>query len=527
MDPVLSRRQSLGALAALAAAACAGREPDPLGPPTGEPAEPRQARARLGELARRYEALMKEHGEHEWGRYAGKLAEGPAAQTAMERLRADETLTFSEAKGLLATFSETLIPPREAALWRAGSLGLSLLGDPEAARLADELEATINGHRFELEGRAVTRGDMAKMRRSDDPAERRATRRLEHALHVKAAPIAKRLLLRRRALAQELGKSSFYDTLLALRGVGADAKAALAALERGTRRAQHELRMQLIHAAGDKPAAPWDLDFALDRLAPAPPDEQFPAKRAMDTAFGVYRALGIDLGKPKLDVTIRDFAFGGQTISVQIPNDVRLVVRPTPGLRFYATLLHELGHAYSSTRTRVETPLYAGYEWVPGLTEPAYAEGIAEVFSRLLDEPRVLREHLGLSGKDARQLVQSRRLELVARVRRTLAWVELERLAHENPDADLDAISLRLERRLGATTYPAYTQSYLLAAMVAVQVREALKARFDKAWLSPAAGAFVTDRFVADGGRWTLREKLVRVSGHPLDVGPLMRFLNA
>lgn len=508
-----------------------------------EPTEPRQARARLEALAERYAELMQQHGEHEWARYAGKLAEGPAAQAAMEKLRADETLAFSEAKSLLMSFSETLLPPRQAGLWRAGALGLELLGDAEAARLADELEATINDHRFELDGKIVTRGDIAKMRRSEDPTVRRKTRTLEHQLHVKAAPIAKRLLVRRRELARELGKPSFYETLLGLRGVGPSEKEALAALERGTRTAQRRLRMQLITAAGDKPAAPWDLDYALDRIAPAPPDERFPKGRAMDTAFAVYRALGIDLGQPKLDVTLRDFAFGGQTIAVKIPDDVRLVVRPTPGIRFYATLIHELGHAYSATRTKSTSSLTAGYEWIPGMLEPAFAEGIAEVFSRLLDEPSVLRDHLGMDAAEARQIVASRRIELVARVRRTLAWVELERLAHENPDADLDTLSLRLERRMGATdvprdtepvwatspflaTYPAYTQSYLLAAMVAFQVREALRARFGKAWLSPTAGAFLTERFVADGSRWTLREKLVRVSGKPLSVGPMMRFIN-
>lgn len=538
----MHRRRALFSLVTLAAAGCAGAGPDPIASPAATDTRD-GARRRLEALAARYEALMAEHGRLEWSRYAGKTADGPEARRAMERLRKQERELFVEADRLLLRWGDDLVAPRQAALWRRGGLGLALLGDPKATELADELEAIINDHQFEHGGKRLTRGDLIAMRRSADPAARRETRRLEHQLHRRAAPVAKALLLRRRDLARELGVGSFYPALLELRGVPPkELDALFQRLDQQTRRPFARLMGELGKALGRRMVQPWDADFALRRLV-SPPDERFAKERALPAAYALYRAFGIDLEKSKLDVTVRDFAFGGQTIGVRIPDDVRLVLNPLPGVRFQALTLHELGHAYAMTRTTATHPLYKAYEWVPGLTDPGFAEGIAEVFGRLLDEPRVLTEHLGLAPEEARRLIQARRLEDLLRIRRALASIAFERAALERPDADLDQISLLVERRYGGfflgrdvepvwattpflATYPVYIQSYTLAAVSAVQLREALKARFGERWISPEAGSWLTERMVEDGARWTFREKLIRATGRSLDPGPLLAFIN-
>lgn len=533
----MHRRSFVSGLTALAAAGCGGA----VGPVSARAGSSASVRARLDALGERYQTLMVQHGTHEWQRYAGKLVEGPAAQAAMERLRRQEVELFEQARRALRDAPAGSVAPRQVELWRAGATGLTLLGDPEQSRLADELEAVISNHRFEHDGKEVTRKELMQMRRSPDAAVRRLTRTIEHGLHLEAAPIARRLLQRRRALARSLGLESFHAALLRVRGVDRHAEAELARADRGTRRSMARLRARMRDVVGGS-AAPWDVDFALDALTTPPPDERFPAESTLDSAFAFYRALGIDLKTPPIDVTVREFAFGGQAIGVRIPSDVRLVIRPMPGARFTTTVLHELGHAFAMTRTEVDHAITAGYEWVPGLMDPAYAEGVAEVFGRMFDVSEVLTKHFGLMRDEARQLIAQRRLMTLVSVRRSLASVAIERALHDDPDADLDRVSLDLERRYGPTrlprdaepvwatspflaTYPAYTQSYLLAAMVAVQVRDALRARFGRRWLGPDGGVHLQSRLVADGARWTLREKLVRCTGRPLDAGPLLRFI--
>lgn len=501
-----------------------------------------EARARLAELARRYEALMREHGLHEWGRYAGRVADGPAAEARMRRLRADEREVFLEADAVLQRFGSSMVSPRRAELWRRGALGLRLMGDPRAAELSDKLEAVINGFSFSADGKSLTRGELGEMRRSDDARVRRRTRTIEHELHRAAAPIAAELFGRRRELAKELGQASFYTALLQVRGADlATTERALSELAGRTRRAFATLLSQGRRAFGHRLIASWDVDHVI-RQQGSVPNERFPAERALPTVYAIFRAFGFDVESWKLDLTLRDFAFGGQTIAVHVPDDVRLVVRQLPGLRFYGLLLHELGHAVAVRSTEVNEPLYKGHEWVPGQLDPALAEGTAEIFGRMLDEPKVLVDHLGLSGDEVARVQRTRRLETLVNIRRGLVSAAFERAALEREGTNLDQISLDIERRFSGllvprdaepvwatspflATYPVYTQSYQLAACVAVQVREALRARFGEAWVSPAAGAFVRERMLRDGARWTLNEKLLRTTGKKLEADGLVRFL--
>ena len=541
----MRRRELFATLLSGLVAAC-GASP-PVAPVARGPARTRrEARERLARLAQSYEKLMSEHGAHEYGRYAGTLSEGPAAEASMRALRKAEQEIFLEAEETLKRFGTGIVSPRRTELWQRGALGLKMLADPRSAELSDRLEAVINGHQFVLDGTPVPRSKLIEMRRSEDRAVRRRTRQLEYELHRKAAPVAKELLVRRRDLTRELGQPSFWTAMLEVRGANpAATEQILGDLERRSARA---FFAGLAGAGtqrlfGRRMLMPWDLEFVMQRVAPAP-DALFPVERALPTAFAIYRAFGVDLEQKKLALSLRDFAFGGQTIAVRVPDDVRLVVRKSPGMRFFAVLIHELGHAFAVLATQTAEPLYKGYEWVPGLLDPAWAEGIAETFSRLLDHPEVLQRFLGLSPGDAAAVVRARRLESLAAIRRGLVSVRFERAALEQPDGDLDKLSLDVERRFSGllvprdteptwatspflATYPVYIQSYTLAACVAAQIHAALKARFGPDWISPRAGNFVIEQMLADGSRSTLREKMIRGTGAPLGANPLLKFLLA
>jgi len=507
-----------------------------------------EARRRLSELGRAYERLMGEHGRHQHARYAGTLKDDASAHSAMAKLRVEEQDVFREADEIVRRFGVGIVSPRRLELWQKGALGLALLSDPRAAELSDALEAAIDAHAFVHDGRTLTRADLMKMQLSPDARVRRDVRRLEHQLHVKVAPIAGALIARRREVAKERGLPSFWSALLEVRGGDVPTiDRIFNELGRRSYRSYFDALTPVIRARGRlawsrRLVFPWDLEFRVARAAPVR-DERFPAERAFDTAERIFAALGFDLAAHGLDIRQRDFAFGGQTIAVHVPDDVRLVVRPMPGPRYYALLLHELGHAVAAVSTRTTEPLFKGYEWVPGLVDPACAEGIAEVFAHLLDEPHVLREMVGLDDADTTATLRARRLRALVRLRKTMVGMTFERLALAQPNANLDTLSLDVERRHSGTvvprdaepiwaaspflaSYPVYQHAYTLAAVMAVQVNAALRQRFGPSFLSPRAGAWLRDRLMADGARWTLREKLVRTAGAPLDPVPLLRYLN-
>src|SRR5215472_6905698 len=287
--PSLSRRQALATLGAAplcGISACVGGEPSPHSVTGGHDAD------ELSRLGPEYERLMGRHGYAEWARYAGEADPKVDAERQMKELREAEGRVVKRAAQVAA--STASVDPREAAAWKRAALGLDLLGDPTSAALADKLEAVLNDHVFEHEGRKVTRGDLRKMARGDDPKLRRDQHRLYGGLHAKAAPIARDLLRRRRDVARERGLGQgFYDALLELRGVSPQRLRALfGELEQGTREAYGRALADATAAAKLKKAAPWDSAF-LTRQFDYLPDERFPKEQAIPFARAVYGALGV------------------------------------------------------------------------------------------------------------------------------------------------------------------------------------------------------------------------------------------
>lgn len=517
---MLPRRALL--LGAGALAACSSAPP----PRPLAPASPVDA------LGAEFEGLMAEHGLAEWSRYAGEAHARDDGRT-MASLREREKRTVASL-ALACKDEAHRLDPREIELWLRAERGLQLLGDPEVSALSDRLEQLLNDFSFEVDGKTVSRRQLQTLSGSDAAGDRRAANRAWGKLHREAAPIARDLLRRRAALGRRLGLAGgYHGALLELRGVSFDRlRVLLGQLDERTRPTFIDALVEVRKAIGSEVTL-VDVDWLGKKLNP-PQEGAFPADGALSFARELWASLGVDLEKPKIRVDVRDFAFAGQTISVRVPDDVRAVVRPAAGARFYATLMHELGHAFASTRNREERPVFKGYEWVPGLTEPGYDEGVAEVFGRLLDEPEVLEARVpGLSPGERGELLRSRARGELVTLRARLISVAFERAALDDPEQDLDTLWKRLHRDLlglegpadaeatWATspflaTYPVYTQSYLLAAMLSCQVRAALRARLGPSWVSPAAGELLASQLVADGARGRMDDKLRRLTGSSL-----------
>lgn len=495
----------------------------------------------MAQLEAAYEALMSEHGLHEWARYAGQEQPGdPAA--AMQALRRREQELVARA-AQLAGAPGAGVTPREAELWERARRGMLLLAEPESAALADRLEAILTAFEFEHDGRGYSRADLKRMARSADPAERRLQHRLMGALHRAAAPTARALLARRRTLAAAHGLGGFYEAMLELRGVdAARLPVLLESLRTRTRDAFGAALAEAARLAQLDAPAPYDRAY-LSKMLGDFPDAAFPAEGGLDFARRVWGALGVDFEHPELRIDVRDFAFGGQAISIRVPSDVRLVVSPSPGASFYSTLLHELGHAFAATRTRVSEPVLKGYEWIAGLSQPGCDEGVAEVFGNLVDEPAVM-ERFGpaLGPGELARALEGRRKGALLRLRGLLLSIVFEREALRDPEQDLDALERTLLHELYGlqipadleptwatspflATYPVYTQSYVLALLFSEQLRATLRARFGAPWLRPEAAAWLVDNVAHDAAATTLDQKLTRATGAPLSPEAYLAYL--
>ncbi len=502
-------------------------------------------RKRLIELGVEYERLMHQHGQLMFQSFSG--APSQAVDPKLSALREDEAKLFTEAERLLE-YHEALVSPREAKLWQLGALGIKLLGDPETQRLADALRAS-HAEPPVVDGQPVTRAKLAELMRSPRRAERDAAFEAIQAMQRRAGPIARELLMRRNERARQLGET-YYAALLRLRHVdGPRAEGLIRRLVSGTDAAMAQLAGSLERSAARSAGrrgqrAPQDLAFALDRVLRIP-DEWFPGDKAVERALAVHRAFGFDLSR--IQLVMQEFSFAGQALAISVPDDVRVLVRPAPGVGLYSVLLHELGHAVAASQPTQLAALYKSYEWVAGLSEPAFDEGFAEIFGTLTGYSGVLVEHMGLDRRRAEHVAGAQRMRLMHATRRRIAWVSFEQRALGNPKQDLDRLARDIDSRLlGAlhgpsawatnpllADYPVYGQSYVLASLLAFQVHAALAARAGASQalregqpqVNHAAGAALAQELLAGGMRRSADEKLLVTTGRRLAVEPLLQHL--
>src|SRR5439155_13741233 len=82
--------------------------------------------------------------------------------------------------------------------------------------------------------------------------------------------------------------------------------------------------------------------------------------------------------------------------TIQVPDDVRLVIKPSGGVLDYEALLHEAGHAehYGNIDRTLSFPYRC-------LGDAAVTESYAFLLEYLMHEPRWLHRHLGITRPES------------------------------------------------------------------------------------------------------------------------------
>ncbi len=220
----------------------------------------------------------------------------------------------------------------------------------------------------------------------------------------------------------------------------------------------------------------------------------------------VLKAQGFDVSKLQIDAEerVRKFA-SAECIPVQIPNDVRLLVRPVSPYEDLSGSFHEFGHGMHFVSIDPSTAYEDKY---------AISAGVAEIFSELLEDllsnQDFLIKRLGISLKDAEEIAARRRfLELfflVSYAANSLMKIDFweenlsieqasERYAKyskEFTDTEIPGEYWQLHHIL--PDYDMYVPSYLIAAVRMAELEQELMGKFGSSWWKEAAaGDFIRD----------------------------------
>jgi hypothetical protein len=499
----------------------------------------------LAALDADYEALARRVGAATWYSYVGAPADVPAEDPGV--VRAEFGPLFDRAGPTLAACAAAADPAtaRALELWRRAALAWRLDADPDAVRLRVELERRVNEHAFERDGTRYSRAELSRLTRGDDETGRRLALELRGELHGAVLEDTLRLVELRRRAAAAVGGGTYAELLLAAQGVPVTLlDPLLEDLERRTRDAWEAVLLAGRDAAGlatDGPLRSTDLPWLLDKLGGIP-DERWPKERAWPAVVGTLAGLGIDVEALPLERVEGDFGYGGQTIALSIPDDVRMMINPLPGSRIWGTLLHETGHALQGVFTDVPAGMLKGYEWLAGASAPAYSEGMAELLGLLIGRPEFLARRTELSADERERFLAVWRARTLLGIRAQLVDVAVERALYVE-GADVEAVEREATRRyLGVerpadapptwaataflAAYPCYMQNYVLADVVAAQVHRALAERFGPAWLGNAeVGAFLREALWRDGETREWTQRVRDATGTELSVDALLELL--
>jgi hypothetical protein len=491
-----------------------------------------------------YETIARRLGDATWLSYVGAPPGTTAEDPAIVRGDFGPLLERAETAALACAPTADPLALRRAEIWLLAARAWKLDADPEAVRLRTDLERRVNEFAFERDGTRYSRSDLSRMAREDDPVRRRLVAELRGDLHRAVLDDTMKLVDIRKDAAAHLGGGTYAETILDAYGLPPEIlDPLLIELDERTAAAWDDVLRRARETAGEAALAPapWDLQWLLEKLGTLP-DERWPKEHALPALTETLAGIGIDLGALPIRRVEGDFGYGGQTLAVSIPDDVRMMVNPLPGSRTWGILFHETGHALQGVGTTVASPMLKGYEWLAGAGVPAFSEGMAELLGLLLGDRAFLERRTDLSADEIDRFLSLWRARSLMGLRAHLGDVALERALYLEGSAP-DAVSRQSsERFLGVAVpadappswagtaflaaYPCYMQNYVVADLVAAQILRAVRERFGDKWLEdPAVGPWLAQALWADGETRPWTDRVREATGQNLSADAYLEFL--
>jgi hypothetical protein len=393
---------------------------------------------------------------------------------------------------------------------------------------AAEVQATIRWDGEEITFYEAT----TRLATEPDPKRRRAVNRERLRVISRTNELRRERLVGLHRSAEALGFASYRDLYRRLRPYEMEPLLAQAtALRHRTDEPyQAALRRALVEELGWPPemADRADLGYFLhyDRY-----NDFFPRDGLRAAYRETFRALGIDCDRQK-NIVIDDVERPGKhprafCAPIRVPEEIKLVVRPTGGQDDYQAFLHEGGHAQHfgwTAESLAPEFKYAG--------DRAVSETYAFLFHYLVGDRRWLDEIIRFARSD--EFRQGLALRKLLSLRRYAAKFEYEWELHSggDPDRAAESYARRLTDatgfRYGAEEYLSdlddgfYSGDYLRAWAAEVILRDSLKTRYGhRWWKSRKAGEFLIELWQT-GQQYTVDELIAHLGVRPLSFDPLV-----
>lgn len=500
----------------------------------------------LDSLEKEYENACLQIGLANWNSYSKEAPYNlDAAKKKFAEIFLDTTTRhiideWRERSGSLA--DEELA--RRLELWHRCFIGGAIYADPEISKHENALQQRITDFTFTFEGAPTTRAKISNTLRNERSQKRRHKLwRVTSQLSQKVSDDLLHLVHLRNAKAQAFGFPNYYSLSLHLQAIEEDwLIETLTMLEEKTKPAFEEFIKSAKKKLRVKEFGPWDFDIALKEAASLP-DKYFLPESVFAVIHTFEKKIGFKVDSLPIKEVVKDIPYGGLSLAIKIPTDSRFLVNPTKGKGFYSVAFHEYGHSLKAVHIDVPYPILKGYEWIPGAQCAAYEEGVADLHGEFTDDSLWLTTYTKVKPKELRRYLEGRKLPALFRLRNLLKNFAIEYEMYKNPEADMAEVERAMFKKyllvdldetephqfaasIWYTAYPCYYQNYILAAMIATQLQEALTDQFGEKKISDSTVAEWMIRYLYRTGEvdeWTKRIR--DASGKSLETGAYLRKL--
>jgi peptidyl-dipeptidase A len=279
--------------------------------------------------------------------------------------------------------------------------------------------------------------------------------------------------------------------------------------------------------------SPWDLDLERRTLSQVL-SQGLPKSHIVKHMKHSFGELGIDVDRPELllDLESRDGkSQHAYCFPVNPPHDVRVLANLRDGHKSCETLFHEMGHAVQALS--VKQRFYS----LKDTPNDALSEGCAQLFAYLCHDYEWLKQVLKVQDKTVKQIQTHLRHKRLASMRWMLVWVELEEAIFDCPTQDPtayfwdlceDIIGLKASKQVRSNpvwarvphfvTHPFYVQNYVLADLVAAQLKSSIIQRFGAFGGCSEVGPWVISHCFEGGAQLDFDQWLINCTGKTLDL---------
>ena len=433
---------------------------------------------------------------------------------------------------------------RRLELWHRCFIGGLIYSDPEIARLENALQQKITNFNFRFGDSSITRAQVSNLlRQQKKQPKRHQLWSVTGQLSAATAGDLIRLVKLRNEKARALGFSNYFSLALQLQAIDEEwLLKTLTSLEEHTRDAYSETMDSFKEKLAVEQIGPWDIDFAL-REAVSLPDRFFPPESVFSAIHHFQKGIGFNVDSLPIREVVKDIPYGGLSLAITIPTDSRFLVNPTKGKGFYSVAFHEYGHSLKAVHTRVDFPIFKGYEWIPGGQCAAYEEGVADMHAEFTDDSLWLSAYTKAKPKQIEHYIKGRGIPALFRMRRLLKDFSIEYELYKDPAQDMAQVEREMFKKyllvdldsteqhqfaasIWYTSYPCYYQNYILSGMIATQLQEALSGKFgtDK-MASPEVAKWIISRLYESGEQLEWTERIRNATGKSLETGAYLRKL--